>query len=232
MLTNTRAHQHAGAATTTWRTWAGYIVHIAIVLICGGIAFFTGPSIPDIMKAVAAIPGMASLISIPWQLFRDERAHDRAKELADRHSALELGVNSSIAKVAFDNFVIFASEYTEKLQEAISDIVRNGARGGMTDLPWPLCKYGSSTPYGCPMIPTRCCRKLSVRSGKWPPMPITQKLRTAEALVGLPPMKKHTWAFVGYQDSSIHPSTKMWISRWTTRKPMCEPSSLLMCEKS
>jgi hypothetical protein len=109
----------------TFRTRLGYMLHVAIVVTCSIAAYHVGP---DILKAVVAFPGAVSLASIPWQLFRDQRAHERAIELADRNSAIALGVDSPMAKAAFDNYVTFASEYSDEMAKIVSDLVKEGPR--------------------------------------------------------------------------------------------------------
>jgi hypothetical protein len=82
------------------------------------------------LGAIVAAPGAVSLAAIPWQLFRDQRAHERAIELADRNSAIALGVGSPMAKAAFENYTAFAQEYSSTMADVIGEIVREGPRGG------------------------------------------------------------------------------------------------------
>lgn len=110
-----------------WRTGLGYTLYVAVTVVCGIAAYEIGPTI---LGAIVAAPGAASLAAIPWQLFRDQRAHERAIELADRNTAIALGVGSPMAKAAFENYTAFAQEYSSTMAEVIGEIVREGPRGG------------------------------------------------------------------------------------------------------
>ncbi|WP_157469287.1 hypothetical protein [Dyella thiooxydans] len=110
-----------------WRTVVGYILFVAIAAGCGLLAYCIGPTL---LGAIVAAPGAVSLAAIPWQLFRDQRAHERAIELSDRNSAIALGVGSPMAKAAFENYAVFAKAYADELSNVIGEIVREGPRGG------------------------------------------------------------------------------------------------------
>lgn len=110
-----------------WRTIVGYILFVAIAAGCGLLAYRIGPTV---LGAIVATPGAVSLAAIPWQLFRDQRAHERAIELSDRNSAIALGVGSPMAKAAFENYAVFAKAYADEMSSVIGEIVREGPRGG------------------------------------------------------------------------------------------------------
>lgn len=114
-----------------WRTWVGYSTYLVIVVICGIGAYAMGPTT---LAAIVAFPGAFSLAAIPWQLFRDQRDHDRIEALADRNSAIALGVNSPMAMEAFRNYATFAQEYATEMANAITEIIRDGPRGSHLNL--------------------------------------------------------------------------------------------------
>lgn len=113
------------------RTIIGYSLYGLITLGCGLLAWHIGPTA---LGVVVATPGAASLAAIPWQLFRDQRAHERALEIADRNSAISLGVDSPMARATFDRYVEFAHEYAIALAEVVTEIVGSGPQGGHLNL--------------------------------------------------------------------------------------------------
>lgn len=117
--------------TSTFRTGFGYFLYVCIAVVSAIAAFMVGP---DVLKAIVGFPGAVSLAAIPWQLFRDQRAHERQMELADHNSAVALGVDSPMAKAAFENYSKFAEEYAAEMADVISKIVAEGPRGSQLGL--------------------------------------------------------------------------------------------------
>ncbi|MDD5342845.1 MAG: hypothetical protein PHW12_00330 [Smithella sp.] len=109
------------------------IYSILFIVIALSIVFTIVLPAEDIMKYVYSTPGLLALLSILYQLFRDDAKHQ--KELIVQHDqqAFDLGATTHMADVAFDKHVIFCEEYMEEVQSGASILFREGSSPtGMT----------------------------------------------------------------------------------------------------
>lgn len=102
-----------------------YIGYIAV-----GIASFTAAwllPLSELLKGVVSVPAVGALCLLLNQLWRDERAHDRALELQDRQQDFVLGTASHMAEVAYDKHVAFCEEYMARVQLGFQELFKEGA---------------------------------------------------------------------------------------------------------
>jgi hypothetical protein len=81
----------------------------------------------ELLRDLAAIPLVASLLAVLFQLFRDETAHQRTQMLQDYQNRFALAASSHMANVAFDRHVQFCEEYVAEVQQTLQTLFRNGA---------------------------------------------------------------------------------------------------------
>jgi len=129
-----------------------YCVLGMIAIACAVTSFF---AVQASVKTTAAVTLFVALAGLVVQLIRDEGAHQRAIELADRASdrsiaaadrehersvvaadhtnRFALGISSHMANVAFDKHVQFCEAYALVADQALGDIFRNGATADAVD---------------------------------------------------------------------------------------------------
>lgn len=103
------------------------------VLIVSFVAAWLLP-IGDITKDIMAVPGIGALALLLIQLWRDNRAHERAVELQNKQQDFMLGTASHMAEVAYDKHILFCEEYIEQLQKVLQGLYRDGPSKGSIDM--------------------------------------------------------------------------------------------------
>ena len=83
--------------------------------------------VSQILKGVAATPAIGALCLLLNQLWRDERAHERALELQNKQQDFALGTASHMADVAYDKHVAFCEEYMARVQSGFQELNKDGA---------------------------------------------------------------------------------------------------------
>jgi len=101
--------------------------------------------VEPIIRDLAAVPAIGSLLAFLFTLLREHIAHDRAIFLQQLQSSSTIGATSHMATVAFDKHVAFAEEYFNAALEAVGTLMKAGPIIGALDL----------------------ARKLSVTRQKW-----------------------------------------------------------------
>jgi hypothetical protein len=80
----------------------------------------------DLTRVIASLPAILALLDLLWQVWRDQLAHERAKELLYSQQDFTLAVASQISGRVFDKQVEFAERYISVLNEAVPHLFRNG----------------------------------------------------------------------------------------------------------
>ncbi|MDD5589805.1 MAG: hypothetical protein PHQ47_01355 [Candidatus Portnoybacteria bacterium] len=101
-----------------------YIICILVFFASVAVALFL--PISEVIKDVALIPGLGSLFLLIVQLWKDERAHDRAIELQNKQQDFILGTASHMADVVYDKHVAFCEAYIGRVQNALMEMLRDG----------------------------------------------------------------------------------------------------------
>ena len=79
-----------------------------------------------IFKELASFPGAVALFGVLYQVWRNERAQERAVELQNKQQDFVLGTASHMANVAYDKHVLFCEEYINRVQETFQKLMQNG----------------------------------------------------------------------------------------------------------
>jgi len=82
--------------------------------------------VAELFKGLAVIPGVAALLNVLFQLWREERAHERAVELLHRQQDFALATGSHMANVAYDKHVTFCEAYVERTNQGLVDLMALG----------------------------------------------------------------------------------------------------------
>ena len=109
--------------------WIRSISHNAFSLyVVAGLVFIASAwsasniTVDNVGKALFAVPGAASLLSIVYKFWKDERAHERQVELLARQQDFAFLPASHMASVAYDKHVKFCEEYLEAVNKAVFDL--------------------------------------------------------------------------------------------------------------
>lgn len=105
-------------------TWPVYIV----TLIVGVVSFALASWLPisEVMKGMAAVPGVVALLVFVGQILRDVSAHERARELLGRKQDFSLSIASHMAEVTFDKHFAFCEAYSETLHTGLRQLFALG----------------------------------------------------------------------------------------------------------
>jgi len=98
---------------------------LALVFV-GSIATTWLLPVPDLFKGLASIPGIGALIGVVYQLWREQRLHERAVELLHRQQDFALATASHMANVAYDKHVAFAEAYIARTNQGVGDLFGTG----------------------------------------------------------------------------------------------------------
>ena len=104
---------------------------IIILIISFSVAFLLPTS--DIIKGIAATPGISALFIALYQLLRDQSLHEKQLELQRRQQIFNLGATSHMANTAFDKHVEFCEKYMAEVHNTVSTLFREGPSGNALD---------------------------------------------------------------------------------------------------
>ncbi|MDD3101760.1 MAG: hypothetical protein PHE59_01265 [Patescibacteria group bacterium] len=102
-----------------------YYIICVIVFIVSFLATLFLP-VNEIFKGILTFPGIVALLSVLYQLWRDERAHERVIELQNKQQDFILGTASHMADVVYNKHVEFCEEYIDRVQEGFQELLRDG----------------------------------------------------------------------------------------------------------
>ncbi len=104
--------------------WFVYIGCFIVLVL----SFFAASFLPvdEIFKGIIAIPGVGALFMFLFQMWRDNRAHERAEELQNKQQDFVFGSASHMADVVYDKHAIFCEEYIERIQKGFQELMREG----------------------------------------------------------------------------------------------------------
>ena len=106
-------------------SWIIYVGSILVLLVSFGATWLL-PA-PDLFRGLASIPGVGALLSVVFQLWREQRLHERAVELLHRQQDFALATASHMANVAYDKHVAFCESYIERTNQGLADLITMGA---------------------------------------------------------------------------------------------------------
>ncbi len=96
-----------------------------IVLIISFLGTFFLP-ISEILQGIVLTPGIGALFIFLNQLWRDERAHERAIELQSKQHDFVFGAASHMANVVYDKHAFFCEEYITRVQKGFHELLKDG----------------------------------------------------------------------------------------------------------
>jgi hypothetical protein len=82
--------------------------------------------VPVSCRQLFSIPALGGLLTFLAQGWRDQLAHERARDLQARQQDFTLGIASHMANTVFDKQVAFCEEYARELHQALSDLFGRG----------------------------------------------------------------------------------------------------------
>jgi hypothetical protein len=89
--------------------------------------------VSELFKGLASIPGVAAMASIVIQIWRDQRAHERALDLLNRQQDFALATASHMANIAYDKHVIFCEAYIERTNRGVRELMVSGPSKDVLD---------------------------------------------------------------------------------------------------
>lgn len=119
--------QHGREAAVTPRlriSWGIYLAAAAIT----AISFTVSLALPtdEIYRTIVATPGVASLLGVLYQVFRDQAQFEKQLIKQQQQQVFDLSISSHMAEVAFEKHVTFCEQYLRKMNEIILDLCWNG----------------------------------------------------------------------------------------------------------
>jgi hypothetical protein len=99
---------------------------ISTIVIAISIAAAVALPLPDQFRALFTVPAITGLFSLLVQGWRDQVAHERARELQHRQQDFIMATTSHMANVVFDRQVSFCEQYAASLHDALLDLAANG----------------------------------------------------------------------------------------------------------
>jgi hypothetical protein len=96
--------------------------------------------VTEVLKGLAVIPGIGALANVLYQLWRDERAHERAVDLLQRQQDFALATASHMANVAYDKHVLFCEAYVERTNRGLVELMVSGPSKAVLDFAGDLAK--------------------------------------------------------------------------------------------
>ena len=106
------------------RSWLTYLLATAVALVSFLTATFL--PVPETYRGVASTPGVLALLGVVYQIWRDQRAHERAFERQRQQQDFTLGIASHMATVTFDKHVAFCETYIRAMYEGLAELFRTG----------------------------------------------------------------------------------------------------------
>lgn len=101
-----------------------YISLIAITAV--SLLFAAAPFLPDSVRTILALPAFAAIVGIIIQLFRDQLAHEHAKELQVQQQDFTIGIASKMSETVFQRQVKFCEKYVEVVNHIVDSLDKEG----------------------------------------------------------------------------------------------------------
>jgi hypothetical protein len=102
-----------------------FYVASSVVFIASVAAAWLLP-VPELFKGLASVPGVGAMLNVVIQLWREERAHERALDLLRRQQDFALATASHMANVAYDKHVRFCEAHIERTNRGLAELMRSG----------------------------------------------------------------------------------------------------------
>lgn len=77
----------------------------------------------EFFKGILALPAAGSLIVILYELYRDNRDHERVVEFQNKQQDFDLALASHMADVAYDKHTLFCEEYMNRVQKGFKELI-------------------------------------------------------------------------------------------------------------
>lgn len=106
------------------KKYYSYIGYVSILFI--SFLFSWLLPISEIMKGIISVPGIGALFLVLYQIWRDDRSHERNIELQNKQQDFILGTATHMADVVYDKHVLFCEEYISRIQEILQELLRDG----------------------------------------------------------------------------------------------------------
>lgn len=108
----------------------------ALAIIVLFVSFLSAKYLPlsEVLRGLIALPGVAALFQILYQLLRDDWQHSRNIDLQNRQQDFILATSSHAAKIAYEKHVLFCEEYIERIQNGRKEMLREGASPGIMNI--------------------------------------------------------------------------------------------------
>ena len=113
-----------GKSNMERRSFIFYGIATLVILVSFGAALLL--PISQESRSLVLLPAIASLFTILVQGWRDQVAHERARDLKQQEQSHLLAVASHMANVVFDKQVAFCEEYAQTLQKALLELFQRG----------------------------------------------------------------------------------------------------------
>lgn len=101
------------------------IIFAAGVALISFVIVYSAP-LNDTWKGLAATPGIGALLLGLFQVFRDDLAHQRSRELQSEQQLFNLGATSHMANTVFDKHVEFCELYLSEVEAMLDTCFRHG----------------------------------------------------------------------------------------------------------
>lgn len=101
-----------------------YSSYIVVFVLSFSLSFLIKTN--ELLKGFFALPAAASLFSFLYEIYRDNRAHERALELQNKQQDYVLATASHMADVAYDKHVLFCEAYISRVQSGFQELLREG----------------------------------------------------------------------------------------------------------
>jgi hypothetical protein len=88
------------------------------------LAFFL--PVPELLKGVLALPGVAALVGMLVQLGRDQLRYEHDRRQLARQQDFALATASHMAEVAYDKHVAFCEAYIERTNRGLQELFAQG----------------------------------------------------------------------------------------------------------
>lgn len=98
------------------------------LMIAFAVSLITALVLPlnDIFKGIASLPAIGALISIIYQILKDQAAFERQLKLQRKQQFYNTAVTSNIANIAFNKHIEFCEKYMTELRETVITLIKEG----------------------------------------------------------------------------------------------------------
>ncbi|MGA2456928.1 MAG: hypothetical protein ABSF85_05140 [Terriglobales bacterium] len=96
------------------------------IIFCLCVAAIIFLPVGDVVRTLAPIPAIGSLLAALLLIFRDNIAYERSLLLLERQNSFSVGTTSHMANIAFDKYAQFAEEYVSEVLVTLTTLFRRG----------------------------------------------------------------------------------------------------------